>query len=101
MIPVLLEGDTDVPVVRSLLALVGRELGTVYGLRGKNFLDERLNAYNAAARYSPWLVLRDLNSDAACAPELLRVLLPRPANHMCFRIAIHERKHGFSATGSG
>jgi len=82
------EGDTDVPVAQRLLELVGLEIGTVYGLKGKDHLDERLPAYNKAAHYSPWLVLRDLNRDAACAPGLVRVILPRPAARICFRIAV-------------
>ena len=49
MIPILVEGDTDVPIARRLLELVDFEVGSVYGLRGKNWLDGRLHAYNAAA----------------------------------------------------
>lgn len=88
MIPVLVEGDTDVPVVRRLLQLVGLELGTVYGLRGKNWVDQRLAAYNSAARHARWFVLRDLNRDAPCAPTLIQRILPAPAVGMCFRISV-------------
>jgi len=88
VIPVLVEGDSDVAVARRLLDLVGLELGPVYGLRGKNLLDQRLDAYNQAARRRKWLVLRDLNGDARCAPELAGRLLPHPSRGMCFRVAV-------------
>jgi len=88
VIPVVVEGDTDVPIARNLLGLVGLDVGTVYGLRGKHWLDQRLRAYNHAARFDRWFVLRDLNGDAPCAPQLLQNLLPAPTVGMCFRIAI-------------
>ena len=88
MIPALLEGDTDVPIVERLLEFVGLQLGTVYGLRGKNWIDARLRNYNRAALYGRWFVLRDLNGDADCAPSLIRTVLPEPATGMCFRVAV-------------
>jgi len=88
VIPVLLEGDTDVPVVRRLFEFIGLEMGTVYGLRGKNWLDQRLNAYNKAARHRTWFALRDLNGDATCAPGLVAGILPERSRGMCLRIAV-------------
>jgi hypothetical protein len=88
MIPVLVEGDTEVPIVDKLLALVGTEVGTVYGLKGKDRLDQLLPKYNQAARFGRWFVLRDLNGDGVCAPDLVQRLLPHPATHMCFRVAV-------------
>lgn len=84
-----MEGDSDVPVVTRILGHIGLEIGPVYGLTGKSRLDHRLQSYNAAARYAPWFVFRDLNGDAGCAPELIPDLLRRPAKHMRFRIAVH------------
>lgn len=84
----MVEGDGDVPIARRLLEAVGLEIGEVYGLNGKDRVDQRIPAYNAAARFAKWLVLRDLNGDATCAPELLRNLLPHPSPGMCFRLAI-------------
>ena len=49
MIPIVVEGDTDVPIAQRLLELVDLEISHVYGLRGKNWLDGKLHAYNAAA----------------------------------------------------
>lgn len=84
------EGDVDDVVLRRILEQFGAKPYAVYGKQGKNYLREKLNAYNQAARFSPWIVLRDLNHDADCAPLLRAVLLPRPARHMCFRIAVRQ-----------
>lgn len=84
------EGPTDTPVVRKILAHVGLELGTVHGLNGKSRIDSQLVGYNSAARFTPWLVLRDLDQDAPCAPGLAAALLPRPASQMRFRIAVRS-----------
>lgn len=65
------EGEADVAVVAAILRATGHELGSVHGRRGKAFVDLRAKGWCEAARYSPWLVLRDLDHDAGCAPELL------------------------------
>ncbi len=73
------EGRTDEAVGKRLLADAGIGTTAVYGLKGKHYLDEKLAGYNNAARFSSWLILRDLNSDEACAPGLRKRLLPSPA----------------------
>lgn len=87
-VSVVVEGSTDSPVAERLLKHAGLTLGRVYGLHGKSQNDLRLPGYNTAARLAPWLVLRDMDNDAPCAPELVKVLLPRPSRHMRFRIAV-------------
>jgi len=82
------EGRADVPIVRKILEHVGYEVGVVHGQAGKATIDRNLRGYNNAARYAPWLVVRDLNGDAPCAPELVHRLLPQPAPRMHFRIAV-------------
>lgn len=84
------EGVTDEPVVRRLLAEVGLPVGQVYGRGGKPLIDARLAKWNRAALWSPWFVLRDLDQDAECAPELKRRILPQPSARMCLRIAVHS-----------
>ena len=84
------EGVVDKAVGARLLADQGAELRTAYIKNGKGQIDAKLPAYNAAARHSAWLVLRDLDFDAACAPALARAKLPRPAPFMAFRIAVRE-----------
>lgn len=84
------EGLVDEAVVSVLCLAVGIELGSVYGKQGKNYLDRRLSGFNNAAEHAAWLVLRDMNHDASCAPQLRSRLLPRRAAHMNFRIAVRE-----------
>ncbi len=85
------EGITDEPVVVKLLKEAGITVaGSVFVLNGKSKLDVRLSNYNCAARHGSWFVLRDLDSDTECAPDLIRKLLPSPAPRMYFRIAVRE-----------
>lgn len=88
-VTVVVEGDTDFPIARAVLGLAGLEVGQEIDCCGKGTLDRRLGGYNAAARGSPWVVLRDLDRDAPCPGELVARLLPSPARWMRLRIAVH------------
>lgn len=81
------EGDSDEAVLRRLIDEVGCWQGTIYGKRGKEFLRPRIVGYNSAARFSPWVVLVDLDHSHHCAPELRAEWLPAPSAMMCFRVA--------------
>lgn len=73
------EGPADEAIVRRLAYETRFTLSAVYIKRGKDALDSKLPAYAAAARFGPWLVLRDLDQDCDCAPNLAsRLLLNRP-----------------------
>ncbi|MCU0866782.1 MAG: hypothetical protein MUC36_23605 [Planctomycetes bacterium] len=65
------EGDADVAVVAAILESRGQQLGPVHVCGGKSRLDARLRGYVAAAARAPWIILRDLDRDAPCAPEWL------------------------------
>lgn len=82
------EGITDQAVATKLCRHAGIEVVAAYSAGGKRLLDSRLRSYNHAARFEPWFVLRDLNSDAECGPSLLAALLPAPSARMCFRLAV-------------
>lgn len=82
------EGPTDEALVRRLIAHVGAQPGTVYGMQGKNHLRQKIRGYNSAARYSPWLVLADLDWGPACAPELRQRWLPSSAPLLCLQFAV-------------
>lgn len=84
------EGIVDEAVFRRIVRTVRAEPGPVYGKNGKHQLIERLPGYNNAARFSPWLVLVDLDHDADCPPPFRTAALPRPADQMCFRVAVRE-----------
>jgi hypothetical protein len=84
------EGIVDEAVFRRLVLAVHAEPGAVYGMSGKQQLVRSLPGYNRAARFTPWLVLVDLDREADCAPPFKRATLPRPSPQMCFRIAVRE-----------
>lgn len=84
------EGDVDAAVAERLLAEVGAAPVTVYGLRGKDYLRERIEGYNSAARHAPWFVLVDLDHEETCAPALRAAWLPVESSQMIFRVAARE-----------
>ena len=84
------EGLIDTAVVRRICREFELEIAAVYGESGKDRLDGALAGYNAAARFGTWIVLRDLDTDAECAPSLRARLLAAPAPGMVFRIAVRE-----------
>lgn len=88
IITVAVEGWSDAVVAAQLLGSLGLKCGTVHGQRGKQGLNDQLKGFNLAAVHQPWLVLRDLDSDAPCPGELIRKLLPNPSPHMRFRLAV-------------
>ncbi|MEW6200677.1 MAG: hypothetical protein AB1546_01765 [bacterium] len=89
-ITVAVEGYPDEAVARKICDYIKLNVITIYNKRGKGNLDKHLRGYNNAAKYFPWLVLRDLNHDATCAPELKNRLLPHPAQQMLFKIVVRE-----------
>jgi len=84
------EGIIDRAVIERLILAFGCEPGPAHGGRGKGLLDSRIDGYNAAALHEPWVVFRDLDEDAPCAPELRRRILPDPSQMMCFRVVVRE-----------
>jgi hypothetical protein len=100
-ITIAVEGLADEPVVRKVLAAAGHHVAYAYVLHGKHALDRSLPGYNNAARHAPWVVLRDLDHDADCAPTLLTRLLPEPADLMHFRIAVRALEAWLLADAHG
>jgi hypothetical protein len=84
------EGASDAAIMRRICACAGIRVGAEFVARGKGNLDPRIQGYNNAARFAPWLVVRDLDHDADCAPTLLSRLLPDPAPGMCFRVPVRS-----------
>ena len=84
------EGSADEVVLRKVLESLGASLGAVYGRSGKGKLLNQLYNYNQAAHFHPWIVLIDLDRDAACAPSARAMWLATPAPKMCFRIVVRE-----------
>jgi hypothetical protein len=82
------EGDVDEALLRRVATYAGLSLGVTHGRRGKQFLLQVINGYNNAARFSPWVVLVDLDRDCECAPPCIAQWLPKPSAQMCFRAAV-------------
>ena len=89
LVTVATEGVTDTVVARRICSEVGLDVAAVHGENGKDGLDKSLAGYDQAARREHWFVLRDLDTDADCAPMLMKKLLPAPSRGMTFRIATH------------
>lgn len=87
-VTIVVEGTTDAAVAKRLLKDTGLPFGREYIKQGKDALMRNLSGYNSAARFSCWLVLRDLDRDAQCAPELRRRLMPKPSKFMRFHVAV-------------
>ena len=84
------EGMLDEAVLRRLMKEMGAMAGPIYGKNGKPFLLQKVNAYNQAARFVPWVILIDLDHAADCAPPFLQSCLPNPAPYMNFSVAVRE-----------
>lgn len=84
------EGDLDEVVLTRLVRRQGGEIGSVYGLRGKDYLRQKLRGYNNAANFAPWIVLMDLNGDAPCAPSFVAGTLDSPSAGLRLRIAVRS-----------
>lgn len=82
------EGVVDIEAAARLCEHAGHSVHKKFPHRGKGSLNPRLPGYNNAARLSPWLVLRDLDKDAECAPTLVNELLPARSNLMLLRVAV-------------
>jgi hypothetical protein len=84
------EGDLDEVVLRKIGDHIGFSYGSVYGRAGKQHLLRALAGYNNAVRFSPWIVILDLDRDYECAPEGLTTWLPQGAENMFCRVAVRE-----------
>lgn len=86
----MVEGGVDQAVATKLLSSHGHDVLAPYVTGGKHKLDARLSGYNNAARFSPWLVLRDLDHDAPCPAALIDMICPEPAEQMRIRVPVRE-----------
>lgn len=82
------EGSVDEAVLRRIMDHTGLAPGTIYGKAGKAHLIGRLSGYLNAARFAPWVILIDLDGDAACAPPFRQSLVPTIPERLCLRIAV-------------
>lgn len=84
------EGVTDVAVARRLVELAGFACEERARREGKNRLDRKIPELNRSGKAINWLVLRDLDHDESCAPNLVRKVLKGQAmaSRVSVRIAV-------------
>lgn len=84
------EGLPDQEAAKKICCHLDLHISEVFGRKGKGYIDSRISGFNQASKQMPWLVLRDLDHDADCPPDLKSKLLPSPEKQMCFCIAVRE-----------
>lgn len=100
-VTVVTEGTTDRAVALRLCQHSELVVARAIVAGGKGTLDQKLAGYNRAAKGMRWLVLRDLDHDADCAPDLVRERLSHPSSRMLFRVAVREVEAWLLADASG
>jgi len=98
---VVVEGDTDLPYVRKLVAEAGFPVTSEVDARGKSAIDRDLAKYNAMARAMPLLVVRDLDDDAPCGGTFVANLRWKPSPWIRFRLAVRELESWVLADAPG
>ncbi len=84
------EGACDVRAVERILEIYGLEVAAKYDCRGKSKLDKRLPGFLAASNHMPWVILRDLDNDAECAPALIAVANLQLSPPARFRVVVRS-----------
>lgn len=95
------EGILDQAVLERLARESGIEFTWVQVAGGKTALDGRLGSFVATARSVPFLVLRDLDADAPCAPRLVERLVPHPTREFRLHVAVRTVEAWFLADANG
>lgn len=88
-VTIVCEGVTDEPVLRKLVESEGLRVDVVYRMGGHGLLDARVKKYAAAARFSRWFIVRDLDQHP-CAKNLKEKLLTEAPRGLSFRLAVRE-----------
>lgn len=92
-VSLVVEGLIDEKVLRQLIERVATsrfEISACYVKRGRDDLGKGLIHFNQAARFHPFIVLADLESDD-CAPSLIKMWLPKGTHaNLSLRIAVRK-----------
>lgn len=84
------EGASDEAMFRRLVTHLGAHVHRIQPPRGKAAIRRALPGLNAAANWTRWLVLVDLDHDFPCPGALVADWLPRPAPFMRLRVSVPE-----------
>src|SRR5437868_5465815 len=82
------EGPSDEAVLRRVIDHAGGLVHRVQVQHGKSNLRRALPGYNAAAQWSGWLVMVDLDHEFPCPSGLVADWLPAQSPHMRFRVVV-------------
>lgn len=82
------EGLTDVYTAKSLMKLLRLKPGAISSARSKSRIDAKLQEFNRSSSHLNWFILRDLDHDADCAPQLLERLIQNRLPRMSIRIPV-------------
>jgi hypothetical protein len=90
LIPISLvtEGLDDEAAAKKICAVLQIPVHISYPAGGKTRLDPKIPAYNLAASFAPWLVLRDLDADARYPSELCGRLINNKTESLLLRIPV-------------
>lgn len=87
----LVESPLDESVLRRMAGLNAQiTVGVCRRAGGRSVLEKNIEPVNNASAYAPYVCLLDLDHDA-CAPGLIKRLLPQGSHHnLCLRVAVRE-----------
>jgi hypothetical protein len=84
------EGLPDAAVIRRIVQYCNHDMLEPIIAKGKSDLDQRLRKYNIASAHEYWFIVRDLDNDKPCAPDLVSDLLPARMPKMKLRVAVRS-----------
>ena len=76
-------------ILRKAVQHCGSNVGNCYKKNGCAYIDGKIRAFNNASKYSPFIVIRDLDK-YDCAPMLIKTLIANKNNNLILRIAVRE-----------
>lgn len=84
------EGMCNVIAIEKIAVSAGFTINTTIDTRGKSKLDRNLDKYITAGIHTPWIISRDLDRDADCAPTFLNINRVISAKFACFCLSVRS-----------
>ena len=91
-INLVIEDDLTEAVLRKLVLATGRtfKINKIYGRKGKSYIEKNLLSFNSASRFSPYLVVADLDN-VECVPLYLKKIVRfEKEKNLILRIVVRE-----------
>ena len=91
LISILVEGNLDETVARKIIEAEGGAVSEVYGRKGVNYIEKRIEGFNGLAQGTPILTLVDLmDLESDCPAEVLQEWLSHRHEQMLLRFVVRE-----------